>query len=176
MEMFEGADAEFPGGDEASLGRFWQASIRKLLSDHQWPFARRMLSTCQRSHESCRVGLQGGSPYIPRRLISIGSHPADLRLIETSERAEQRAELSTYAALSYCWGTSGKNYKTTPQNLSRNKMRLPLEKLPAVSTYHVSTRRNAETKLVLDTCRRCRCMQGFGHSVLVGRCNLYHTG
>lgn len=137
IELFEDADAEFPGGDEASLGKFWQASIRKLLSDHQWPFAQRMLSTCQQSHESCRVGLQGASPYIPRRLISIGSHPEDLRLIETSERAEQGADLSTYAALSYCWGPSGKNYKTTPQNLSNNKMRLPLEKLPAVSTHYM---------------------------------------
>jgi hypothetical protein len=54
--------------------------------------------------------------------------------------------MSTYAALSYCWGTGGKKYETTRQNLSKNKIHLPWEKLPAVSShdYRVSTRQNAE--------------------------------
>ncbi|KAH8776389.1 heterokaryon incompatibility protein-domain-containing protein [Diaporthe sp. PMI_573] len=42
--------------------------------------------------------------------------------------------MSTYTALSYSWGTGGKNYKTTRQNLSKNKIHLPWEKLPATIT------------------------------------------
>lgn len=64
----------------------------------------------------------------------------DLRLIETDECDQNSANLSTYVALSYCWGNSGKSYKTTPQNLSDNKIRLPLEKLPAVSNHNVYQR------------------------------------
>lgn len=123
------------GADEHALHKFWLASIRKILSVYQWPFAQDMLGTCQRSHESCRVGREGVTPYIPRRLISVGLDTTDLRLIETEDCDEKPTDLSTYAALSYCWGTSGKNYKTTPQNLSDNKTRLPLEKLPQVSSH-----------------------------------------
>lgn len=64
----------------------------------------------------------------------------DLRLVETDECHQNSAELSNYAALSYCWGNSGNNYKTTSQNLSDNKMLLPLENLPAVSSHDVCQR------------------------------------
>lgn len=125
----------FSGGDEASLDRFWFNLVRKLLSDSYWQFALKMLNTCQRSHASCRVGREGGSPYVPRRLISVGSHPADPRLLETDECDTKPESLSTYAALSYCWGTSGKNYNTTLQNISDHKIRLPSENLPHVSNH-----------------------------------------
>lgn len=130
------------------MHKFWLASIREILLVYQWPFAQHMLSKCQQSHKSCRVGREGVAPYIPRRLISIGLDPTDLRLIETDECDEQPAKFSTYAALSYCWGTSGKNYKTTPQNITDNKTRLPLENLPDVSSldryrFHVVLKQNS---------------------------------
>lgn len=95
-----------------------------------------MLRTCRQSHTCCSWDLNGASPYTPRRLISIGSQQEDLRLIEIDEGDEKSPDMYTYAALSYCWGTSGKNYKTTHQNLATHKIRLPRENLPAVSSLN----------------------------------------
>lgn len=166
------------GGDEASFAKFWEATTLHLLSDHQhWPFAQEKLRTCQWEHESCRISRVGASTYIPRRLIAIGSRPTDLRLIETDECDEKPADLSNYAALSYCWGTSGKNYKTTAQNLPENKTLLPLESLPNVSSHDGCQRSQMlKQRSVLDNHQRYRCVQSFGNSILVGRCNLHYPG
>ncbi|CAG9955541.1 unnamed protein product, partial [Clonostachys rosea f. rosea IK726] len=97
------------------------------------------LQNCNKNHVSCQrsISLDGArGPFLPTHVIDTnptwGQHgfaenkprgPC-IRLVKGEGRRDQ------YVTLSYCWGISGKNYKTTSSNLAQHLLEIPWDKLP----------------------------------------------
>ncbi|KAJ8127065.1 hypothetical protein O1611_g6571 [Lasiodiplodia mahajangana] len=62
---------------------------------------------------------------MPTRLIDVGSPSQPPRLVTTSE-----LQVAPYITLSYCWGTSGKNLRTTKSNLDSMTEEIEWRRLP----------------------------------------------
>ncbi|CAG9989233.1 unnamed protein product [Clonostachys byssicola] len=97
------------------------------------------LQNCNKSHVSCRRSnaTDGESgPCLPTHVIDVNPTSGQHRDVENKLRGfyirlvngERRRE--QYVTLSYCWGTSGKNYKTTSSNLAQHLLEIPWDKLP----------------------------------------------
>lgn len=100
-----------------------------LLSDAHTRLVHRWMKNCDEEHEKCRLAL-GQSQKLPKRLLEITSNPATgeitkIRLIETTPSSKGR-----YACLSYCWGRSAQDYKTTRSNLLQYLESIPFNSLP----------------------------------------------
>ncbi|KAK7214417.1 hypothetical protein V2G26_002420 [Clonostachys chloroleuca] len=114
---------------------FTQDSQFNLITNtiHWW------LQSCNRNHVSCwRANATDGEsgPCLPTHAIDVnptrGQHRdfynnpprPHIRLVSGQGRRDQ------YVTLSYCWGTSGKNFKTTSSNLAQHLLEIPWDKLP----------------------------------------------
>lgn len=73
--------------------------------------------------------------FVPTRLISIGSEPSSLRLVESNTVA------GPYATLSYCWGGT-KPLSTTEANLSARLHHIPDYSLPILFRQAIQLARN----------------------------------
>lgn len=119
--------SDFPKSDIDRYG-----VIRRLRSSHdrlcdassKW--AQDCLAKCASSHELCH--LQSGNHFLPTRLINLqpGWEGLDVRL----EEDHSVRSGSLYIALSYSWGGHRPDCITTVDTLSRNKVRIPWDKLP----------------------------------------------
>lgn len=135
-----------------------------LLSDAHTRLVHRWMKSCDEKHEKCRRALGqsqklpkrwlkvlkcrlglGQRSKLPKRLLEISSNPATgeitkIRLIETTPSSK-----GIYACLSYCWGRSAQDYKTTRSNLLRYLESIPFNSLPGT---------------IIDTLKLC-CKLGF---------------
>jgi len=71
--------------------------------------------------------------FTPTKLIDLGEGESDMpRLIATEkvEDIDAGDEQFIYAALSYCWGPSSENLKTTNENLHQHSQGIEMESLP----------------------------------------------
>ncbi|KAM0261962.1 hypothetical protein ACHAQJ_001966 [Trichoderma viride] len=84
--------------------------------------AAQWLRDCLYSHDVCRNAI-GVDPKLPRRVIDVSDHNADLRLLTTMGAS------GNYAALSYCWGRSA-TLKLTLGNLDSLEVCIPFSRLP----------------------------------------------
>ncbi|KLU90825.1 hypothetical protein MAPG_09351 [Magnaporthiopsis poae ATCC 64411] len=94
------------------------------------------IEACDNTHQWCRRGLQTAQPerVLPRRarlpthLIDVrpDDAPDSIRLVEGSSCGPG----ASYATLSYCWGKSGRNLKTTRSNLGAMAREIPWPRLP----------------------------------------------
>ncbi|KAF2792955.1 HET-domain-containing protein [Melanomma pulvis-pyrius CBS 109.77] len=85
--------------------------------------AKNWVKICTHQHENC---LPPSTDFMPTRLIQILRRGAEVscRLVETG-----LGELSSYAALSYCWG-GDQAFKTTLETLAKYKVEIRPEALP----------------------------------------------
>ncbi|KAI1424336.1 heterokaryon incompatibility protein-domain-containing protein [Xylaria sp. FL1777] len=79
-------------------------------------------SACQEAHRLAR-----GTKYPgPSRLLHVGDHKTEPCLVDCYDPQVD------YVALSYCWGTSGGNLKTTHGNIEEHRRSIPISRLPAM--------------------------------------------
>ncbi|KAF2808877.1 HET-domain-containing protein [Mytilinidion resinicola] len=85
---------------------------------------RTWIETCKADHPACGSSRKAPTT-LPTRVIDVGqaNEIDSIRLIETDGKQGE------YAALSYCWGTSGSNYGTTINSLEEHKERIPWNRL-----------------------------------------------
>ncbi|KAI8956217.1 hypothetical protein F4801DRAFT_5778 [Xylaria longipes] len=78
----------------------------------------RWISRCAQTHRECQnmATPTSSDDAMPTRLIEVGSPSQPPRLVESCW-----LQVAPYLTLSYCWGTSGKNLKTTKSNLHSMK-------------------------------------------------------
>ncbi|KAI1742769.1 heterokaryon incompatibility protein-domain-containing protein [Xylaria scruposa] len=100
-----------------SARAFWAA--RKWLQNCKHASAH---SACQEAHRLAR-----GTEYSgPSRLLHVGDHKTEPYLVECYDTHVD------YVALSYCWGTSDGNLKTTRGNIEKHRRSIPISYLPAM--------------------------------------------
>jgi hypothetical protein len=78
-------------------------SVEALSRAQQW------LKNCDKKHERCRACTEPS--ILPTRLVDISGKP---RVVQVADHQKGR-----YIALSYCWGTSGKNLLLTASSFHR---------------------------------------------------------
>src|SRR5215469_4272274 len=83
-------------------------SRRRVHQAVSWYKACRFRHRCQESD----------SPFVPRRLVFVGDTNFPPRVVEVQEGDQTKLE---YAALSYCWGHDGGTFRTTMDNINKNK-------------------------------------------------------
>lgn len=89
-----------------------------------WQLALKWIHDCTTSHEICRPK-DALSPFLPTRLIDVGSAENPSRLtITASDHVD-----GPYVALSYCWGGAN-GIKLTSTNIEELKLGLSLDKFP----------------------------------------------
>ena len=83
------------------------------------------MKACDTAHLKCR-SLRNVPGPMPSRLIYIGPSydTSSIHLVDTN------GDFFPYAALSYCWGSSGSNYTTTIDKLKGHKEHIPWKRLP----------------------------------------------
>ncbi|TQN69346.1 hypothetical protein CSHISOI_06130 [Colletotrichum shisoi] len=104
------------------------------------------LRTCKDGHSSCRLplparyqstaALEDHPPPLPTHVIDVRPPQRHGQNQELEERVpyvhlvEGDSRQGEYVTLSYCWGTSGKNFKTTSSNLAQQLSEIPWARLP----------------------------------------------
>ena len=120
--------------------------ISPTITAGTYTMASAWLSNCASMHHTCGETLsgavvedgQGGAPTLPTRTIEL--QPGEPPRVSTNRGAR-----STYAALSYCWGTS-EVLKLTKKELINFQTRLPLESMPRTIYESLEVTRNLDIK------------------------------
>ncbi|VUC32445.1 unnamed protein product [Clonostachys rosea] len=103
------------------------------------------LQNCNKNHISCHhpnaadnetgTVLDNGFPALPTHVIDVNPTKSQDRDDENKPRRPSirlvggEGRRDQYMTLSYCWGTSGKNFKTTSSNLAQQLLEIPWDKL-----------------------------------------------
>lgn len=74
------------------------------------------------------------SSFMPRRLINVGDRASTPVLVDRPE------EIFPYCALSYCWGPTQANLKTTKDTLKKHYNHIDKEHMPKVSFAQIFDR------------------------------------
>ncbi|PSN68598.1 HET-domain-containing protein [Corynespora cassiicola Philippines] len=95
--------------------------LEDTRSEKAMDIVRDWLGRCEDMHPACNVGILG---FRPRRLIHVGDSDREPFLDDTD------FAVGPYCALSYCWGGSNGNLKTTRENLPKHRVQIALEDMP----------------------------------------------
>ncbi|KAL9106315.1 MAG: hypothetical protein Q9227_008651 [Pyrenula ochraceoflavens] len=106
---------------------------RDLYTDETLARLQKWLKDCHRLHKGCAQTVR----EIPSRVIDVGSSSHDLARLHIKDGTED----SNYAALSYCWGMSMFEARTTQDNLYQRMKEINVKSLPRTLQDAISTTR-----------------------------------
>jgi len=99
-------------------------SLEKLfMLSRQW------LTSCIAEHKKCGALTGDDSPFLPTRLLDLGSAGQPfIRLVLSEDLPKSRK--NDYITLSYCWGLANYAARTTKDNLGDRLKSIPTSSLP----------------------------------------------
>ena len=106
-----------------------------VSSDGAMQQYRKWLTDCTQRHKECP---SPKAPLLPRRVIDVAMDSPDEKPVLHISSIGERAQ---YAALSYCWGSSGQTLQTTTSNVAEMMRGLDVSTLPKTIQDAITTTR-----------------------------------